>query len=133
MSTPLAKMTAPALPDQTETPIELLKLPNKADLVRAFVGKPLSSLRTPAIVLDRMRFARNCEAMSESCVRQDITFRAHVKTHKASEGVRMQLKAGAGCSAVVCSTLMECWQIIRDGMVEEGLVKDVGFCRAQLM
>lgn len=121
-------MTAAPLPTQTETPIDLLRLPNKAELVKAFVGKPLAALRTPAIVLDRSRFMRNCEAMSESCVRQGFTFRAHVKTHKAVEGVRMQLTAGAGCSAVVCSTMMECWQIVREGLVREGLVKDVSYC-----
>jgi D-serine deaminase-like pyridoxal phosphate-dependent protein len=124
-------MTAYPHPAQTDTPLDLMRLPDKAELVKAFVGKPLSSLRTPAIVLDRTRFARNCEAMSASCVRQGITFRAHVKTHKAIEGVRMQLTAGQGCSAVVCSTLMECWQIVREGLVQEGLVKDVS-CQPSL-
>jgi hypothetical protein len=39
----------------------------------------------------------------------------------------MQLEAGTGCHAVVCSTMMECWQIVREGLVREGLVKDVSY------
>jgi D-serine deaminase-like pyridoxal phosphate-dependent protein len=103
-----------------------LDLSTKDELVKAFVGKHISTLRTPAIILDRTRFTQNCEAMAESCSNKGIAFRAHVKTHKTAEGVRIQLEAGQGCSAVVCSTMMECWQIVKSGLVKEGLVKDVG-------
>ncbi len=112
-------------PEVTFTPIDLLPLPSKDALRKAFVGKHVSALRTPAIIVNRRRFQDNCERMAMSCKEQDLPFRAHVKTHKTAEGLRYQLEAGQGCSAVICSTVMECWQICRAGLVREGLVKDV--------
>ncbi|RSH80215.1 hypothetical protein EHS25_007225 [Saitozyma podzolica] len=118
-------VTASSSATPTFTPIDLLRLPNKNELCAAFVGKSLSTVRTPAIVVDRTCFKTNCETMNAACVEQGISFRTHVKTHKTVEGVRMQLEAGTGCHAVVCSTMMECWQIVREGLVREGLVKDM--------
>jgi D-serine deaminase-like pyridoxal phosphate-dependent protein len=112
---------------QTTTPLELLTLPDSAALRNAFVGKHISTLRTPAIILDRSLFRENCETMAQSCQKKGIVFRAHVKTHKTTEGVKMQLQAGEGCSSVVCSTMMECWRLVKDGLVETGLIKDVSF------
>lgn len=120
-------VTASSSVTPTFTPIDLLRLPNKNELCAAFVGKSLSTVRTPAIVVDRTCFKTNCETMNAACVQQGISFRTHVKTHKTVEGVRMQLEAGTGCHAVVCSTMMECWQIVREGLVREGLVKDVSY------
>ncbi len=111
---------------QTSTPLDLLPLPDVRALREAFVGKHVSSLRTPAIIVDRTRFRNNCETMARSCEEKGLRFRAHVKTHKTGPGVRMQLTAGEGCTSVVCSTLMECWQLVREGLVAEGLIKDVG-------
>ncbi|WVR06754.1 hypothetical protein IAU60_003789 [Kwoniella sp. DSM 27419] len=117
--------TKPLDPPSTYTPIDLLTLPSKDALRAEFVGKHISTLRTPAIILDRKKFRANCELMAQSCQDQGLTFRAHVKTHKTAEGLRYQLEAGQGSSAVVCSTLIECWQICRAGLVESGLVKDM--------
>jgi hypothetical protein len=111
--------------EQTVTPLKLLALPDQSALRQAFVGKPVSLVRTPAIILDRSRFKANCEAMAATCAARNLTFRAHVKTHKTVDGIRRQLEAGQGCHAVVCSTMMECCQIEASGMVQEGLIKDV--------
>lgn len=114
---------------QTTTPIDLLRLPDEAALEKAFVGKHISTLRTPAIILDRELFRANCVAMAASSASKGFTFRAHVKTHKATKGVRMQLEAGNGCTAVVCSTMMECWKLVEDGLVADGSIKDVRYYR----
>lgn len=46
--------------------------------------------------------------------------------HKTVEGTRMQVEAAGGVKATICSTMVELWQIIESGLVEEGLVDDVG-------
>ncbi|KAL8290148.1 hypothetical protein RQP46_003087 [Phenoliferia psychrophenolica] len=110
---------------QTSTPFAETSLPSKDALVAAFVGKKLSALRTPAAVVNRTLFEANCAHMANKTKELGITFRAHVKTHKTTEGLRYQLEAPGGVRAVVCSTLMECWHIVRSGLVQEGLVQDM--------
>ena len=51
-------------------------------LVREFQGKSLSTLRTPAFVIDRAIFTNNCARMHEAVNKLGISFRAHLKTHK---------------------------------------------------
>jgi len=68
---------------QTKTP--LLIHPDKDALVAEFAGKPLASLRTPAFVVDRAVFAKNCRKMHENAKEWGATFRAHLKTHKVGE------------------------------------------------
>jgi D-serine ammonia-lyase len=50
--------------------------------VQEFRGKPLSSLRTPAVIVDRAVFAQNCAKMHQNAKEWGASFRAHVKTHK---------------------------------------------------
>lgn len=38
----------------------------------------------------------------------------------------MQVEAAGGVRALICSTMVEVWQIIESGLVQEGLVDDVG-------
>jgi D-serine deaminase-like pyridoxal phosphate-dependent protein len=45
--------------------------------------------------------------------------------HKTVEGTRIQLEAGGGVRAVICSTMVEVWQVVRSGLVNEGKVDDV--------
>ncbi|KAF8560327.1 hypothetical protein OG21DRAFT_55035 [Imleria badia] len=53
-------------------------------------------------------------------------FRAHLKTHKTVEGTRLQLVSDVGkTSAVVVSTLMEAWEVVRGGLVADGTAKDL--------
>ena len=56
--------------------------PQKRELLNEFAGKPLNTLRTPAIVIDRSIFARNCARMHEKAAQWGASFRAHLKTHK---------------------------------------------------
>jgi D-serine deaminase-like pyridoxal phosphate-dependent protein len=114
------------LPTQTTTTHELLTLPSKDKLCQAFIGKPLSALRTPAAIIDRTIFQRNCQSMANKVESHGMRFRAHIKTHKTVEGVEMQLKAGGGRDkAIVCSTMMECWQVAESRLVRDGIVNDV--------
>lgn len=64
----------------TFTPHSLFNLPDKALLVDEFVGRPLSSIRTPALVVDRSRFKANCVRVTKEAKRRGMRFRAHVKS-----------------------------------------------------
>lgn len=66
----------------TETPYDFVALPSKEKLVQHFVGKDLDGLRTPALIIDRRRFAENCAAMHSKAKEWVTGFRAHLKTHK---------------------------------------------------
>ncbi|WVQ77850.1 hypothetical protein IAR50_007547 [Cryptococcus sp. DSM 104548] len=109
----------------TTTPLSLYALPDKKQLQAAFVGAPLSSLRTPALIVDRKVFKDNCERVTGEAKARGMDFRAHVKTHKTTEGTRMQVQAAGGIRAVIASTMVEVWQMISSGLVEEGLVDDI--------
>ncbi|TLS28142.1 hypothetical protein PpBr36_00054 [Pyricularia pennisetigena] len=75
-------------------------------LVSQYVGQPLSSLPTPAAVLDVAAVRRNCGRML-SCVRDlGLQWRAHVKTHKTAEVTRLQV-GDDGPARIVVSTLEE--------------------------
>lgn len=72
----------PSIPLQTKTPHDLILLPQKSALVSTFKGQPLNALRTPAVVIDRAVFAKNCARMHDNAKQWGAAFRAHVKTHK---------------------------------------------------
>ncbi|TYJ52111.1 hypothetical protein B9479_007291 [Cryptococcus floricola] len=109
----------------TNTPLSFYSLPDKGQLQKAFVGKPLSALRTPALIVDRKVFKENCERVTGEANARGMAFRAHVKTHKTTEGTRMQVEAAGGVKAVIASTMVEVWQVVQSGLVEEGLVDDI--------
>lgn len=56
--------------------------PDKKALSDAFVGRPVASLRTPALVVDRAIFAADCALMHQNVISWGADFRAHIKTHK---------------------------------------------------
>ena len=72
--------TMASSPFQTKTYQGLVQ---KDELVKAFVGKSIESLRTPALVIDRSLFAQNCVRMHQKAIEWGAGFRAHLKTHKA--------------------------------------------------
>ncbi|KAL0245445.1 hypothetical protein I308_104571 [Cryptococcus tetragattii IND107] len=109
----------------TFTSLSLYSLPSKSALVDEFVGQPLSALRTPALIVDRKKFKDNCERVASNAKERGMKFRAHVKTHKTTEGTRMQVEAAGGVKATIASTMVEVWQIIEAGLVKEGLVDDI--------
>ncbi|KAG7450551.1 uncharacterized protein BT62DRAFT_943452 [Guyanagaster necrorhizus] len=114
------------MPTQTKTPIGLLIKPSKATLVEEFVGKSLDGIRTPAMIIDRKTFSENCAKMHQKANDWGAGFRAHLKTHKTSEGTKYQLVSSANkTDRVVVSTLMEAWEVVKAGLIRDGTVKDI--------
>lgn len=74
--------------NQTKSPHAFLALPRKQILLDEFVGKPFEYLRTPAMIIDRAVFAKNCALMHERTKDWGAGFRAHVKTHKVGASKR---------------------------------------------
>ncbi|KAK2461939.1 hypothetical protein APHAL10511_006402 [Amanita phalloides] len=111
---------------QTETPYHLLLRPDKKKLCEKYVGKPIDTLRTPALIVDRTTFAQNCGRMLYTSAEWGATFRAHLKSHKTTEGTRLQLiTADHRTGAVVVSTMLEAWEVVQAGLLKDGTVKDM--------
>ncbi|KAL6309925.1 putative serine dehydratase domain-containing protein [Sparassis latifolia] len=111
---------------QTRTPFHISAKPEKQELVDEYRGKTLNALRTPALVIDRAIFAKNCAEMHEHAKQWGASFRAHVKSHKTVEGTRLQLSSSADqTQAIVVSTVMEACEVIRDGLIADKTVKDI--------
>ncbi|KAG8889572.1 hypothetical protein FRB98_003841 [Tulasnella sp. 332] len=113
----------------------LSNLPSKEALTSTYLHTPISQLRTPAFVVDRAIVRRNCTRMLRAAGKSRMSFRAHVKTHKTTEGTRFQLSPttdGADedqlplrSHAIIVSTLMEAWEVLRSGLVDDGTVNDI--------
>ncbi|KAH9858145.1 putative serine dehydratase domain-containing protein [Lenzites betulinus] len=118
--------TNPLIPKQSRTPYHISGKPEKQDLVDEYKGKNLDALRTPALIIDRAVFARNCAKMHEHAKALGAQFRAHVKSHKTPEGTRLQLLSNANeTHSIVVSTVMEVCEVFRAGLMADGTVKDV--------
>ena len=90
----------PLIPKQSRTPYHISGKPEKQDLVDEYKGKNLDALRTPALIIDRAVFARNCAKMHEHAKAVGARFRAHVKSHKVSTRLgRVYLPIGHGLQA----------------------------------
>ncbi len=65
---------------------------------------------------------------------QDMLFRAHVKSHKTSEGSKMQLGESIekGEGNLVISTIAEGWGLVEGGVLDEGKVGNVGLSDSSL-
>ncbi|CAO1617005.1 unnamed protein product [Sympodiomycopsis kandeliae] len=100
---------------------------DKDALRAAYVGQPLSSLPTPALVLDQAIIRRNCKRMIDISQAWQVGLRVHIKTHKAAEGVRHMLDGQQGPGKIIVSTLAEAWGVLNAGLVGEGIVEDILF------
>ena len=56
--------------------------PSIEDLRAFYVGKNISEVPKPAIVLDSAVVTRHCKAVQNAVKALGVGFRAHVKTHK---------------------------------------------------
>jgi D-serine deaminase-like pyridoxal phosphate-dependent protein len=81
-------------------------LANHASIVKQHVGKKLQDLPTPAVILDRSKIIRNCNAMLQVCQELDVGFRAHVKSHKTLELAKLQI-GETGPANFIVSTVVE--------------------------
>lgn len=50
--------------------------------LRAYIGRPVSDLPTPSVILRQDVLEKNCSRMHESVAAKGLGFRAHVKTLK---------------------------------------------------
>jgi D-serine deaminase-like pyridoxal phosphate-dependent protein len=66
---------------------------------------PVSSLKTPSLLLDVTRVRRNATRMSEVATRNGVRLRPHIKTHKCIEVAKIQTEGHDG--AITVSTLAE--------------------------
>jgi D-serine deaminase-like pyridoxal phosphate-dependent protein len=89
---------------------------------------PLSSIQTPAAVIDLARMKRNIERMQQRMKALGVRFRPHVKTSKCIPVARAQLAAGA--RGITVSTLKEAEQFFADGFTD--ILYAVGMAPAKL-
>lgn len=71
----------------------------------SFLGKPLDTLDTPALVVDLDRFERNIARIVSACQDADVAWRPHCKTHKSGDIARLLVERGA--IGVTCAKLSE--------------------------
>ena len=62
-------------------------------------------LRTPCVLVDRLRAERNMERMQTAAAARGLRLRPHAKTHKSVELARRQIEAGA--VGICCAKLAE--------------------------
>ncbi|ORY54819.1 putative serine dehydratase domain-containing protein [Pseudomassariella vexata] len=84
------------------------------DLLKAqYVGKSLYQVPTPACVLDLAKLEANCNLMLEASQRLDLSWRAHIKTHKTAELTRLQVGDDSSSAVnIIVSTLTEAENVV---------------------
>ncbi len=88
----------------------------------------LSTLPTPAALIDRPRMQRNIARMQQRMDALGVRFRPHVKTSKCWPVVQAQLEAGA--RGITVSTLKEAGQFFSQGVTD--IVYAVGMVPSKL-
>lgn len=86
-------------------------LPAREDLLTLYKGANLQDVPIPSVILDVAKLRRNCGLMLEAVKELNVAFRAHIKTHKTTELVRLQV--GEHCKDVrlIGSTVAELEQL----------------------
>ncbi|KAF2630167.1 hypothetical protein BU25DRAFT_408750 [Macroventuria anomochaeta] len=79
-----------------------------------FIGRKLTDLPTPSVILDRSLIKKNCTAMLQVCERLGVGFRAHVKSHKTLELSKMMVGDGREGSPAqfIVSTIAEAENLV---------------------
>src|SRR5437763_15517080 len=80
-------------------------LPPTLNIQQSAFKLSLSSLSTPAFLVDRTIVEQNCVRMRAKALASGVAFRPHVKTHKTIEIARMQ--HGGAISPITVSTMAE--------------------------
>jgi len=65
----------------------------------------LTDLRTPSVLIDKVRLERNVDRMQSAAQARGIALRPHAKTHKSPDLARVQI--GRGAVGVCCAKLGE--------------------------
>lgn len=86
-------------------------VPGHADLLAAYKGATLQDVPVPSAILDIAKLRRNCTLMLEAVKELDVSFRAHVKTHKTTELARLQVGESSKDVRLIVSTVAELEQL----------------------
>jgi D-serine deaminase-like pyridoxal phosphate-dependent protein len=76
----------------------------------------LSTLRTPAVLLDRARALRNLDRMQSLASARGIKLRPHAKTHKSPFIARLQIERGA--AGICCAKIGEA-EVFADAGIDD--------------
>ncbi|CAG9944310.1 unnamed protein product [Clonostachys rosea f. rosea IK726] len=88
---------------------------------KAYIGRHISELPTPALVVSLPLIKRNIQALHNDVEKLGIGFRPHIKTLKSLELTRMML-AGGKYRSIVASTLCEihgALPLVKEGILDE--------------
>ncbi|KAL2866917.1 D-serine ammonia-lyase DSD1 [Aspergillus lucknowensis] len=89
----------------------------------SYIGKPVTDLPTPALVLSKPTIERNINQLHQDVKNLGIAFRPHVKTLKSLEVTRLMLGNGL-YRKIVASTLPEiegAIPLVKEGVLDECL------------
>jgi D-serine deaminase-like pyridoxal phosphate-dependent protein len=81
----------------------------------SFLGRPIGSIATPALVVDLDLLEQNLGRMAAYFAGRPCKLRPHFKSHKCVELARRQLAAGA-CTGITCAKLAEAEQLAAGGI-----------------
>ncbi|MFC7289876.1 DSD1 family PLP-dependent enzyme [Herminiimonas glaciei] len=81
----------------------------------ARIGDPVSSVSTPALVLDLDAFDANTQRMAELARRHGVALRPHAKAHKSTAIALRQLELGA--VGVCCQKMSEAYPFAAKGVL----------------
>ncbi|KAL4875474.1 putative serine dehydratase domain-containing protein [Aspergillus karnatakaensis] len=90
---------------------------------QSYIGKPLSDLPTPSLILSKPTIERNIAQLHQDVKNLGIAFRPHVKTLKSLEVTRLMLGNGLH-RKLVASTLAEiegALPLVKEGVLDECL------------
>lgn len=118
----MASSTASSAPPAPPPCPSSIPLPSKSQVCASYLNQPLSSIPTPALVLDRAVIRGNCARMAYIASNWGVTSRAHVKTHKTEEATKEMMMHGQGSGRISISTLAEGWGIVASGLIKERVV-----------
>jgi D-serine deaminase-like pyridoxal phosphate-dependent protein len=62
-------------------PVHLM-LQTASDFRQHYVGKNITQLPKPALILDKAKMYRHCQSLLDAVEYLGVDFRAHIKTHK---------------------------------------------------
>src|SRR5437763_10118550 len=91
-------------------------LPPTLNIQQSAFKLSLSSLSTPAFLVDRTIVEQNCVRMRARALSSGVAFRPHVKTHKTIEVARMQ--HGGASGPITVSTMAEAEFFADGGFVD---------------
>lgn len=87
-------------------------LASRQSLLKTYLNTSLHDVPVPAAVIDIAKVKANCTAMLNAVKDLEVSFRAHVKTHKTSEITRLQVGEGCRDVRLVVSTVIEAEHLV---------------------